>query len=183
MYRQLKIKRISQIAFWLGMSLLILGAAFDLVNHFTNFWLLSKTSFALSVIGIITCLVVIPFRLIEWLKLPLGMRSKRNKFYHGLGNFIALLLLVGNFGWRIVYPDQLSEVTMVTFSTTSLVLAMAISWIGTRLAIRLSENRTLHLSATDDRIITAEVYESKAKDRKTIGRNEFVHAKRAAQTA
>jgi uncharacterized membrane protein len=127
--------------FSLGLFLLILDAAKDFLYLFTKSDVFALSVISLSAIGLIICLISIPFLMVEWLVSPLGTQAKRIKFYQGAGNLMALAMLIAGWNWREGSARQLTEVASLAFSTGGLITALIFGWTGKEIAAFISEKR------------------------------------------
>lgn len=139
-------KKIAVNTFNVGLIFLIIDIAKDFLSLWVNSNLLNFIPF--SAIGLIICLISLPFLLVEWMILPLGTRSKRVNLYQGAGNIFALMMLVGGWLWRgnsLLNPDlNINEVASMTFSSGGLFMAVIFVWLGGQIAASVSK-KTIHI--------------------------------------
>jgi len=126
-----------------GIFLMVVDIAFVFFSSRTDFGLSNKIPF--SVIGLIICLISIPFLMIEWIRLPLGTHSKRIKLYQGAGNLLTLLVLTGGWLWReesfLYVNSHINELTTLTLSSGGLFMTILFGWLGGRIAVFLSRKQ------------------------------------------
>ncbi len=127
--------------FGMGLFLLVLDAIKDYLYTLTHYDFLASNLIPLSAIGLIICLISIPFLMVEWLVSPLGTQSKRIQLYQGAGNLLALTLLVAGWLSRDHAVRQLPELASVSFTSGGLITAVIFGWTGRQIALFLSEKR------------------------------------------
>lgn len=123
------------IVFPLG--LLATAVIFDIVYMITGNQNLPTASYYMIAAGVLGGLLAAIFGFIDWLALPNGSRAKNIGLWHGLGNFVIVLLF--GISWLLrsnnvdFVPDTLASI--LSFAGTGLALITA--WIGGELVYRL----------------------------------------------
>lgn len=121
----------------LPLGLLSIGVLFDLVYLIGGDPLFAQIAFWNISIGILGGLAAALFGLIDWLAIPGGTRAKRIGLWHGLGNFVIVLLFVGS--WWLRLPDNAyaPDLLPLLLGLLGVGLALVTAWIGGELVYRL----------------------------------------------
>lgn len=140
--------------FGVGLFLLVLDAAKDYFYELTHYEFLASNLVPLSAIGLIICLVSIPFLMVEWLISPPGTQSKRIQLFQGAGNLCALMLLVAGWLSRDNAIRELPELAAVSFSSGGFLTAVIFGWMGKQIARFLSKKHIqVELSMNPNRTV------------------------------
>ena len=123
------------IVFPLG--LLATAVIFDIIYLISGTDLLPTASYYMIAAGVLGGLLAAIFGFIDWMALPKDTRAKNLGLWHGLGNFVLVLLFIGSWLLRRdnlnFIPDSLALV--LSFAATALALITA--WLGGELVYRL----------------------------------------------
>ena len=123
------------IVFPLG--LLATAVIFDIIYLISGNDLLPSASYYMIAAGVLGGLLAAIFGFIDWTALPKDTRAKNLGLWHGLGNFVIVLLFIGSWLLRRdninFVPDRLALI--LSFAATALALITA--WIGGELVYRL----------------------------------------------
>ncbi len=116
-------------------GLLVTAVVFDVVHLVTNSGELAEVAYWMIAAGVIGGLVAAPFGTIDWLAIPKGTRAKTIGFYHGLGNFVMLLLFAGSWLLRRDVPSD-PDAMALALSFAGLALSIVTGWLGGELVDR-----------------------------------------------
>ncbi|HSL46954.1 MAG TPA: DUF2231 domain-containing protein [Anaerolineales bacterium] len=123
------------IVFPLG--LLASAVIFDILYSIVRKPVLAIVFFYMIVSGVVGGLLAAIFGLVDWLAIPRNSRAKRIGAWHGLGNFVIVVLYAISArlrGRRTNFvPDQPAKLLALTGSGLALITA----WIGGELVYRL----------------------------------------------
>lgn len=119
------------------MGLFSTAVIFDLLYSMARRPFLAIASFYMGVSGVIGGLLAAIFGLMDWIAIPRNSRAKRIGAWHGLGNFLIVLIFTVS-TWlrsrrRHFAPDGQARLLSLTGSA----LALLTSWIGGELVYRL----------------------------------------------
>jgi uncharacterized membrane protein len=123
------------IVFPLG--LLATAVVFDILYRIFNNPLFPTASFYMIAAGIVGGLLAAIFGFIDWLGLPNNSRAKRIGLWHGLGNFVIVLLFIGSWLLRRNNVDFVPDSLALILSFVGAGLALITGWIGGELVYRL----------------------------------------------
>lgn len=119
------------------LGLLATAVIFDIIYLFSGSELLPVASFYMIAAGALGGLLAAIFGFIDWMALPTDTRAKNLGLWHGLGNFVIVLLFIGSWLLRRdnvgFVPDSLA--LLLSFVATAMALITA--WIGGELVYRL----------------------------------------------
>lgn len=119
------------------LGLLATAVIFDIVYLLTGSELLPTASFYMIAAGVLGGLLAAIFGFIDWMALPTDTRAKNLGLWHGLGNFVIVLLFIGSWLLRRdnvgFVPDSLA--LLLSFVATAMALITA--WIGGELVYRM----------------------------------------------
>jgi uncharacterized membrane protein len=111
--------------------------------------------------GIVGGLLAALFGLIDWWAIPKDTRAKRVGLWHGLGNFLIVVLFVVS--WFLRQPDPAYQPAVLPFilGLVAVALALVTAWLGGELVYRLrvGVDNDAHLDATnslsDDGVVSS----------------------------
>jgi len=135
------------IVFPLG--LLATAVIFDILYLVFDNPTFATVSYWIIAAGILGGLLAALFGLIDWLAIPGSTRAKNIGLWHGLGNFVIVLLFAGS--WLIRNGDEqnLPSTLALALSFAGAALAVITGWLGGELVYRLQVgvDRGAHLDA------------------------------------
>jgi uncharacterized membrane protein len=119
------------------LGLLATAVIFDIIYLLSGSELLPTASFYMIAAGVLGGLLAAIFGFIDWMALPTDTRAKNLGLWHGLGNFVIVLLFIGSWLLRRdnvgFVPDSLALI--LSFLATAMALVTA--WIGGELVYRM----------------------------------------------
>lgn len=118
-------------------GLLATSLLFDILYLITRNALLTTASYYMIAAGIIGGLLAAIFGFIDWLGLPGDSRAKRIGSWHGLGNFIIVVLFIISWFLRRGNANFIPGGLALIFSIAGIGLALITAWIGGELVYRL----------------------------------------------
>lgn len=119
------------------MGLFTVAVIFDILYSVMRKPVLALVSFYMILSGVIGGLFAAVFGLMDWLALPLNSRAKRIGAWHGLGNFV-IVVLFGLSSWlRRDNPRFVPDASARLLALAGAGLALITSWIGGELVYRL----------------------------------------------
>lgn len=123
------------IVFPLG--LLATAVIFDILFLIFNNRLLPTASYYMIEAGVLGGLLAAIFGFIDWMALPNGSRAKNIGLWHGLGNFVIVLLFAASWLLRRDNVDFVPDDLSLILSFAGTALALITAWIGGELVYRL----------------------------------------------
>src|SRR5512138_267664 len=123
------------IVFPLG--LLATAVVFDILYLIFNNALFPTVSYYMIAAGAIGGLLAAVFGFLDWSSLPSNSRAKRIGLWHGLGNFVIVLLFIGSWLLRRNNVDFVPNSLALILSFAGAILALFTAWIGGELVFRL----------------------------------------------
>ena len=123
------------IVFPLG--LFATAVIFDILYLSTGNRLLPTASFYMIAAGVLGGLLAAIFGFIDWSALPNHTRAKNIGLWHGLGNFVIVLLFAGSWLLRRDNVDFAPDGLALTLSFVATAMALVTAWIGGELVYRL----------------------------------------------
>src|SRR5215210_7760764 len=94
-------------------------------------------SFYMIAAGVIGGLLAAIFGFIDWLALPKNSRARFIGGWHGIGNFVIVVLFAISWLLRMDNRDFIPGVPALTLSLVGVGLALITGWIGGELVYRL----------------------------------------------
>lgn len=98
---------------------------------------LAIVSFYMAIIGVIGGLLAAIFGFIDWSALPNNSRAKNIGLWHGLGNFVIVVLFAASWLLRRGSVNFVPSGFAMLLSFAGIVLALVTLWIGGELVYRL----------------------------------------------
>lgn len=95
-------------------------------------------SFYMIAVGILGGLLAAIFGFIDWLALPSNSRAKFLGGWHGLGNFVIVLMFATSWFLRRGSVDFVPNTAALILAFAGVALALITAWIGGELVYRLS---------------------------------------------
>lgn len=123
------------IVFPLG--LFATAVIFDILYLIFNNELLPTASFYMIAAGVLGGLLAAIFGFIDWMALPNNTRAKNIGLWHGLGNFVIVLLFIGSWLLRRDNVDFVPDSLALILSIAAVAMALITAWIGGELVYRL----------------------------------------------
>lgn len=118
-------------------GLLATAVIFDILYLVTNNPNLSMVSFYMITAGAIGGLLAAIFGFIDWLGLPNNSRAKNIGLWHGLGNFVIVVLFAISWLIRSGNPNFVPSGLALVLSFVAIGMALITAWIGGELVYRL----------------------------------------------
>jgi uncharacterized membrane protein len=119
------------------LGLLSMAVIFDILYLIFGNRLLPTASFYMIAAGVLGGLLAAIFGFIDWSGLPNNTRAKNIGLWHGLGNFVIVLLFVGSWLLRRDNVDFVPDSLALILSFAGAALALVTAWIGGELVYRL----------------------------------------------
>lgn len=110
---------------------------FDILYLILQNPVLSTVSFYMIAAGVVGGLLAAIFGFIDWLGLPNDSRAKNIGLWHGLGNFVIVLLFIGSWLSRANNANLVPTTLALILSFVGIALALITLWIGGELVYRL----------------------------------------------
>jgi len=123
------------IVFPLG--LLATGVIFDVLYLFTGNADFTTASFWMITAGILGGLLAAIFGFVDWLAIPGGTRAKAIGLWHGIGNFVIVVLFAISWLLRRNLPGYAPNGLPFILELAGTVLALITGWLGGELVYRL----------------------------------------------
>ena len=98
---------------------------------------LPTVAFYMMIIGVLGGLAAAVFGFIDWSALPSNSRAKSIGLWHGLGNFVIVVLFAASWFLRRGSADFVPSGLAMIFSFAGILLALMTLWIGGELVYRL----------------------------------------------
>lgn len=111
---------------------------FDIFNLITANPIFPVVSFYMIAVGVIGGLVAAIFGFVDWLGLPGNSRARQIGLWHGVGNFIIVVLFIVSWFLRRGADDFVPNALALILSFAGVALALITGWIGGELVYRLS---------------------------------------------
>lgn len=98
---------------------------------------LATVAFYMMIIGVVGGLLAAIFGFIDWSGLPNNSRAKSIGLWHGLGNFVIVVLFATSWFLRRGSPNFVPGGLALILSFAGILLALVTLWIGGELVYRL----------------------------------------------
>ena len=122
------------IVFPLG--LFATAVLFDLIRMVKGGGGWGEAAFYDIAVGIVGGLVAALFGFLDWLAIPSGTRAKAVGMWHGIGNFVIVVLFIVS--WLIRLPNPASpSVFAFILALVAVLMALVTAWLGGELVERL----------------------------------------------
>ncbi|HEX2995825.1 MAG TPA: DUF2231 domain-containing protein [Anaerolineales bacterium] len=118
-------------------GLLATSLFMDILYLITGNILLTTASYYMIAAGIIGGLLAAIFGFIDWLGLPGDSRAKRIGGWHGIGNFVIVVLFIISWLLRRGDPNFVPGGFALILSFVGILMALVTAWIGGELVYRL----------------------------------------------
>jgi uncharacterized membrane protein len=118
-------------------GLLSTAVIFDILYLVTQNPVLATVSFYMIAAGAVGGLLAAIFGLIDWLALPNNSRAKSIGGWHGIGNFVIVVLFAVSWLMRGDNPNFVPDSFAMILSFAGFALALITAWIGGELVYRL----------------------------------------------
>jgi uncharacterized membrane protein len=119
------------------LGLLATAVIFDILHLIFGNRLLPTASYYMIAAGVLGGLLAAIFGFIDWSALPNNTRAKNIGLWHGLGNFVIVLLFAGSWLLRRDNVDFVPDSLALILSFAGTALALVTAWIGGELVYRL----------------------------------------------
>jgi uncharacterized membrane protein len=118
-------------------GLFVTAVLFDIIYLTTNNTTFATVSFFLIAVGVVGGLLAAVFGFIDWSALPNDSRARNIGLWHGLGNFIIVVLFAASWLIRWGDPNYIPSALALTLSFLAGAMAFVTAWIGGELVYRL----------------------------------------------
>src|SRR5512138_2070131 len=118
-------------------GLLATSLFMDILYLITGNTLLTTASYYMIAAGIIGGLLAAIFGFIDWMGLPGDSRAKRIGGWHGIGNFVIVVLFIISWFLRRGDPNFVPGGFALILSFVGILMALVTAWIGGELVYRL----------------------------------------------
>src|SRR5512133_2578604 len=118
-------------------GLFVTAVIFDILYLATNNTVFPTVSFFLIAVGVLGGLLAAVFGFIDWSALPNNSRARSIGLWHGLGNFVIVVLFAGSWLLRRGDPNYIPSGLALTLSFLAGAMAFVTAWIGGELVYRL----------------------------------------------
>lgn len=118
-------------------GLFVTAVVFDIIFLATNNLMFATVSFFIIAVGVIGGLLAAGFGFIDWSALPNDSRAKNIGLWHGIGNFVIVILFAGSWLTRWGAPNYIPSALALTLSFLAGAMAFVTAWIGGELVYRL----------------------------------------------
>jgi uncharacterized membrane protein len=121
----------------LPLGLFSIAVLFDVVYLLTGSEELAQAAYWNITVGIIGGLLAAVFGFLDWWAVPSGTRAKRIGIWHGVGNFLIVLLFIVS--WLLRQADHAYAPGMLPFllGLVGVLMALGTAWLGGELVYRL----------------------------------------------
>ena len=119
------------------LGLLATAVVFDILYLSTANPALPTVSFYMIAAGVIGGLLAAIFGFIDWLALPSNSRAKNLGAWHGIGNFVIVVMFAVSWLLRRDNPNFVQDQLALILSLAGVGLALFTWWIGGELVFRL----------------------------------------------
>lgn len=119
------------------LGLLSTAVIFDILYKIFNNNTFPVASYWMITAGIIGGLLAAVIGFMEWLSVPNDSRAKSIGLYHGLGNFVIVLLFAGSWWLRTNVQDHMPSTAAFVLSLLGFLMALVTGWLGGELVYRL----------------------------------------------
>jgi uncharacterized membrane protein len=123
------------IVFPLG--LFTVAIIFDILYLITGASVFPTISFYMIAAGILGGLMAAVFGFLDWLGLPRGSRARHMGAWHGIGNFILVVLFLISWLLRLADPNHVPSVVALLCSFVGAAISLVTAWIGGELVYRM----------------------------------------------
>lgn len=119
------------------LGLLATSVLFDLMFLSTANLAFPSVSYYMIAVGVIGGLLAAIFGFIDWLALPNNSRAKNMGLWHGIGNFVIVVLFAVSWLLRRDNTNLIPDGLALSLSIAGVGLALFTWWIGGELVYRL----------------------------------------------
>ena len=119
---------IQQLLILFPLGLLAAAVVLDLIDLATATGAFSVAAYWMIGAGIVAGLLAAPFRLIDWLHIPVASRAKRIRARRGIGNVVVLLLFVAS--WLLRDHQGLVPAAALELSLAGAMVSGVTAWLG-----------------------------------------------------
>src|SRR5688572_23987250 len=119
------------------LGLLATAVVFDILYLSTANPALPTVSFYMIAAGVIGGLLAAIFGFIDWLALPNNSRAKNLGAWHGIGNFVIVVMFALSWLLRLANPNFIPDSLALLLSFAGVGLALITWWIGGELVYRM----------------------------------------------
>lgn len=116
-------------------GLLASSVIFDVICLMTGLETMAVVSYWMLSAGLVAAVVVIPFGLMDYSKIPANTRAKTVGMMHGLGNAVVAALFIVS--WMMREPNVIPPTTAMIWSFLGFALTLVTAWLGGELVSRL----------------------------------------------
>jgi uncharacterized membrane protein len=119
------------------LGLFATAVVFDILYLSTANLAFPTVSFYIIAAGVIGGLLAAIFGFIDWLALPNNTRAKRIGLWHGIGNFVIVVMFALSWLLRMDNPNFVPDSLALLLTFAGVGLALITWWIGGELVYRL----------------------------------------------
>jgi uncharacterized membrane protein len=119
------------------LGLFTTAVIFDILYLSTANPVFPTVSFYAIAVGVIGGLLAAIFGFIDWLALPNNSRAKYIGGWHGIGNFVIVVMFAISWLFRVNNPNFIPDSFALILSFAGVGLALITGWIGGELVYRL----------------------------------------------
>jgi uncharacterized membrane protein len=113
------------------------AVVFDILYLSSGNPVFPTVSYYMIAAGILGGLLAAIFGFIDWLGLPANSRAKRIGGFHGLGNFVIVVLFTVSWLLRRADPNFVPASLALLLSFVGIALALVTAWLGGEMVFRL----------------------------------------------
>jgi len=139
----------------LPLGLLSVGVLFDVIYLVTGTDMFAEVAFWNITAGIVGGLLAAIFGFLDWSSIPKDTRARRLGAWHGLGNFVIVLLFIASWLMRREDPSYAPNLLPFVLGVVAVGMALVTAWLGGELVYRLrvgvDDDAHLNASSSLDR--------------------------------
>ncbi len=119
------------------LGLFTTAVIFDILFLITKTAILPTVSFYMIAAGVVGGLLAAFFGFMEWMTLPYNSRARHIAAWHGIGNFVIVVLFGLSWLLRSVPANHDPSLLALLPSFAGILLALVTAWLGGELVYRL----------------------------------------------
>ncbi len=118
-------------------GMFIMAVIFDILRLIFGGTALATASYYMIAAGIVGGLIAAFFGFLDWVQLPGDSRARRLGAWHGVGNFVIVVLFALSFVLRITPAGHVPNLYGLLPSFAGVLLLLVTAWLGGELVYRL----------------------------------------------